>query len=161
MTSNFDELEMAENHRDSPAEDDAGQGQTRSELEMMRIHLATREVEDFLTILHSLLVKRRYGFLRGALLLPLWAELESEIAQKQVIELESIKEAFSVFLTLDKQEVQEMAGLAYLVGRQVRIVDDIPLQEQAELFIEVLGLQELKEFNLSLGEEATSREAKG
>lgn len=125
---------------------------------MVRIHLVTKEVEEFLTILHGLLVKRRYGFLRGALLLALWAELGSGIAERKMVELESIKEGFSVFLTLDKQEVQEMAGLAYLAGRQVRIVDDISLREQAESFIEALGLQELMEFNLSLGEEATGTE---
>jgi len=170
MTSNFDELEIPENHEDSPklggwlcsergdpngapAEDDAGQSQTPNELEMVRVHLVTKEVEEFLTVLHALLVKRRYAYLRGALLLALWAELESQIAEKRIVELESIKEASAMFLTLDKQEVQEMAGLAYLAGCQAKIVDGIPLQEQAESFIEVLGLQELMEFNLSLGEE--------
>jgi len=157
MTSNFDEREMHDNHRDSRAEDDAGQGQTRNELEMMRIHLVTKEVEEFLSVLHSLLVKRRYGFLRGALLLGLRAELELQIAEKRQVKLDSIREAFDIFLTLDKQEVQEMAGLGYLAGRQVKIVDDVPLQEQARSFIEALGLQELMEFNLSLGEEAGSR----
>lgn len=160
MTNNS-ELEIPENHRDSPGEDDAEQSQTPSELEMMRIHLVTEEIEAFLKILHSLLVKRRYAFLRSALLLALRAELESQIAQKRVVDLDSIKEAFSVFLTLDRQEVQEMAGLGYLAGHEAKIVDDIPLQEQAESFIEFLGLEELKEFNLRFGEEATSREAEG
>jgi len=167
---NFDELGVPENYGDSPkfggwlcsgpgdpngaaAEDDAGQSQAPNELEMVKIHLVTKEVEEFLTVLHALLVKRRYAYLRGALLLALWAELESQIAEKRIVELESIKEAFSVFLTLDNQEVQEMAGLAYLAGCQAKIVDDIPLQEQAESFVEVLGLQELMEFNMSLGEE--------
>ena len=120
---------------------------------MVKIHLVTKEVEEFLRALHSLLIQRRYDYLRSALLLALWAQLQSDLAEKRTVELESIKEAFSVFLTLDRQEVQEMAGLAYLAGRQVRIVDDMPLREQAESFIEVLGLQELKEFNLSLGQE--------
>lgn len=159
MTSNFDGVEIPENHRDSPAEDDVGQSQTPSELDMVRIHLVTKEVEEFLKILHSLLVKRRYAYLRHALELGLWAELQSRIAEKSIVE--SIKEAFSVFLTLDRQEVQEMGALGYLAGSQGKIVDDIPLQEQAESFIEVLGLQELMEFNLSLGEEATGRGAEG
>lgn len=158
MTSNFDEVEIPENHRGSSPEDDAGQNQTPNELEMVKVHLVTKEVEEFLTVLHGLLVKRRYAYLRGALLLALCAELESQIAEKRMVELESIKEAFSVFLTLDKQEVQEMAGLAYLAGHQVRIVDDIPLREQAESFIEALGLQELMKFNLSFGQEATGTE---
>jgi len=175
---NFDELGIPENYGDSPkfggwlcsgpgdpngapAEDDAGQSQPPNELEMVRIHLVTKEVEEFLTALHALLVKRRYAFLRGALLLGLWAELESRIAEKRMVELDSIKEAFSVFLSLDRQEVQEMASLGYLAGHEAKIVDDIPLQEQAESFMEALGLEELMEFNLSLGEEATGREDKG
>lgn len=159
--TNKSELEIPENHGDSPTEDDAGQSQTPSELEMMRIHLVTEEIEAFLKILHSLLVKRRYGFLRGALLLGLWAELELQIAEKRQVKLDSIREAFDIFLTLDKQEVQEMASLGYLAGHEVKIVDDIPLQQQADSFIQFLGLEELMEFNLSLGEEATSREAEG
>lgn len=155
MTRNFDEVQIPETRRDSP------QSQAPNELEMVRIHLVTKEVEEFLTILHGLLVKRRYGFLRGALVLALWAELESQIAQKQVIDLESIKEAFSVFLTLDRQEVEEMAGLGYLAGHEAKIVDDIPLQEQAASFIEALGLQELMEFNLSLGQEEKGTGAEG
>jgi hypothetical protein len=120
---------------------------------MVRIHLVTKEVEEFLKALHSLLIQRRYDYLRSALLLALWAQLQSDLAEKRIVELESIKEAFAIFLTLDKQEVQEMAGLGYLAGCQAKIVDDIPLQEQAESLIELLGLQELMEFNMSLGEE--------
>jgi len=125
------------------------------EPQMLQVPIVDNEVQQFLSILHSLLIEGRYGWVRAALLVGLYVQLESDAAEKGVIDLGSLREGIDALASVDKQELEETSWLAYLAGRQARIVDDIPLREQAELFIEVLGLQELMRFNLSLGKDET------
>jgi len=128
------------------------------EPQMLQVPFVSKEVQEFLSILHSLLIGGRYGYVRAGLLMGLYAELQSDLEKNGTINLDSLMEAIDTLLRLSRQELEEASWLAYLTGRQVAVGDDLPLEERAKLLVEVLGLKELMEFNLSLDEEETDTE---
>lgn len=150
---NFDELGIPEDYGDSPKFGGRLCSGPEVANEMVKIQLVTQEVEEFLSILHSFLIEGRYGYVRAGLLMALYGELESDLAEKGMVNFDSLREAIDTLVRLDRQEREETSWLAYLAGNQ-RIEDDLPVEERARLLVEVLGLRQLLKLNLELAAQA-------